>query len=244
MSKNKNECYCCNAVGLTDDHIPPKCFFPSNHRKNLITVPACNEHNSDRSKDDEYTALVLLLHSQSEIALEMLCSKGFKQLCRRQGKLGKLIFQDARKIMLFYRQDKILIMEEGSVIRHDRSRINRVIESIAKGIFYKESNYTKKALHPCIVKGLQFMHSNLERPKDFNRQLAFHHGFFVKGEQFESLGLIKKGSNPDIFYYQFFRKNNDFAIRMVFYNSLHFLVLSKKQTPSSRIIIPTLSWFP
>src|SRR5262249_38328640 len=57
-----NTCFMCDKPATTKDHIPPLCFFPeqkdipkgANYRKNLITVPACDEHNSKTSMDDEY----------------------------------------------------------------------------------------------------------------------------------------------------------------------------------------------
>jgi hypothetical protein len=62
----KHICYYCNEIATTKEHTPPKCFFPKkkdlpsgspDYRKNLITVPSCEKHNTGRSKDDEYTAV-------------------------------------------------------------------------------------------------------------------------------------------------------------------------------------------
>ncbi|MEO5803341.1 MAG: hypothetical protein ABIR24_07400 [Verrucomicrobiota bacterium] len=54
-------CYACEAVATGDEHVPPKCIFPKDneHRKNLIKVPSCDEHNSKKSKNDEYLKFVL-----------------------------------------------------------------------------------------------------------------------------------------------------------------------------------------
>ena len=48
-------CYACAAVATTVEHCPPQSFFPEGHRKNLITVPSCSNHNNANSKDVEYT---------------------------------------------------------------------------------------------------------------------------------------------------------------------------------------------
>jgi hypothetical protein len=63
MKKKKKDgfCYMCGQPATSREHIPPACLFPeekdiktSIFRNNLITVPSCNEHNSKKSKDDEF----------------------------------------------------------------------------------------------------------------------------------------------------------------------------------------------
>ena len=55
MAKNtlcRDYCACCGAPKVSDDHVPPRNLFPLN-RTNLVTVPACHEHNGKRSVVDE-----------------------------------------------------------------------------------------------------------------------------------------------------------------------------------------------
>lgn len=51
-------CYYCNKPSKTMEHAPPKCLFPKgtkkNYRINLIKVPSCDLHNSNKSGDDQY----------------------------------------------------------------------------------------------------------------------------------------------------------------------------------------------
>ncbi len=61
MGKKKKICYKCGAPASSKEHVPPKCLFPeekdintSFFRHNLITVPSCDQHNSVKSKDDEF----------------------------------------------------------------------------------------------------------------------------------------------------------------------------------------------
>ena len=57
----------CEKSANTVEHAPPKCVFPEgkdlaarlNYRRNLITVPSCEEHNTAKSRDDEYLLHVL-----------------------------------------------------------------------------------------------------------------------------------------------------------------------------------------
>ena len=71
---SNNTCYMCEAVATTDEHAPPRCLFPETKdlidksldlRKELITVPACKEHNTAKSTDDEYLLNILSLNITS-----------------------------------------------------------------------------------------------------------------------------------------------------------------------------------
>ena len=62
MNKTSVTCYMCSAPKTSVEHVPPKGLFPKskdlpagmNLRKQLITVPACDLHNTEKSHDDEY----------------------------------------------------------------------------------------------------------------------------------------------------------------------------------------------
>ncbi len=51
-------CYMCNKPATSKEHVPPKCIFPDpvtygeDLRKNLISVPSCDEHNQLKSEYD------------------------------------------------------------------------------------------------------------------------------------------------------------------------------------------------
>lgn len=60
------KCYMCERNATSREHVPPLCLFPEvkdtkgiNFRKNLITVPSCDIHNSKKSDDDEFLMLSL-----------------------------------------------------------------------------------------------------------------------------------------------------------------------------------------
>lgn len=50
--KRRMYCAYCGAPKVSEDHVPPRNLFPID-RTNLITVPACHEHNGERSDLDE-----------------------------------------------------------------------------------------------------------------------------------------------------------------------------------------------
>lgn len=64
--KNVEKCYMCEDVATSKEHVPPRCIFPEkkdmpdyNYRKNLITVPSCERHNTSKSTDDQFLLLSL-----------------------------------------------------------------------------------------------------------------------------------------------------------------------------------------
>jgi hypothetical protein len=57
-------CYFCGGEATGVEHVPPKSFFIKGQREELITVPSCDVHNQQKSKDDEYIRSLLLSSSK------------------------------------------------------------------------------------------------------------------------------------------------------------------------------------
>ena len=55
-------CYACESPKTNMEHAPPKCFFPEEtdekgtyvFRRDLMKVPSCDRHNTEKSSDDVY----------------------------------------------------------------------------------------------------------------------------------------------------------------------------------------------
>ena len=88
-------CYMCNKPASSREHIPPKCLFTKkkdlpkgrDYRKNLISVPSCDEHNSRKSKDDEYLLLVLGMHYENNLDAQRHFARSIKRALRRNPRL-------------------------------------------------------------------------------------------------------------------------------------------------------------
>ena len=68
MKPKGKQCYYCGADASSREHVPPKLLFKS-FNTSSITVPACDAHNSSKSKADQalvYALLIPLLNSQSQ----------------------------------------------------------------------------------------------------------------------------------------------------------------------------------
>jgi hypothetical protein len=90
----------CENESSSREHVPPKCFFPSDQNANLITVPSCSEHNLEKSKDDEYVRLIISASfGANEIGLGIAKTKGLRSL-QRSPKFISTIFDHAQVLNL------------------------------------------------------------------------------------------------------------------------------------------------
>src|SRR5689334_3078766 len=92
-------CYMCDSVATSREHAPPRCFFPIlkqgvDLRKNLITVPSCDNHNSQKSKDDEYLRTVILMSVGNNGAAHTLVNEKLLRAVARRPNTYQLFFAD------------------------------------------------------------------------------------------------------------------------------------------------------
>jgi len=87
-------CYLCEAPKTSREHAPPRCLFPHKKdlttgkdlRRNLISVHSCDEHNSEKSTDDEYLMWILAAQSQGNQYKQLqFQTKGRRAFRRRPG---------------------------------------------------------------------------------------------------------------------------------------------------------------
>ena len=199
-------CYMCPNVATTTEHAPPKCFFPEKKdvgvdlRMNLVTVPSCAEHNTSKSKDDEYAMIFVVTHFETNaLARSQFRTKCIRSL-ERSPAFTKRVFANPKDVR---------VAGGSSVaIQVERQRFDRVMENTCRALFYHETK--RKLVDPGFVWSPAFRHPNLE--SDTNESaLAFHVRRALEDEQ-------KLGQNPDVFEYQF-RENlaGTTAFRLNFY---------------------------
>jgi hypothetical protein len=222
-------CYCCEGIGNTNEHAPPKSIYPKqkylpkgspDYRKNLITVPSCKKHNNEKSGDDEYLlALFTLSIPEAKIADPMM--KKWIEAFKRNDSLAKRIFSKSRKITILTERNSLIIPEQTWAITTEKQRIDNVIKSIFRALYYYDSKYQKKLLGNFTVTSPTFFNQNLFI--DFQRN-EIHQTLF---QAFENPNINKKGPHHDIFFYQIFEEGLEGAcvIKMVFYNHLVFFAL-------------------
>jgi hypothetical protein len=90
--RRRAQCAYCLATKVSDDHVPPKNLFTTD-RTNLITVPACHDHNGKRSHLDErfrdYVAMRVGNSTPSTEALWRKMARGVQQNHRLQRQLRR-----------------------------------------------------------------------------------------------------------------------------------------------------------
>lgn len=82
MSQHE-KCYRCEHDATSNEHVPPRCLFPEqkdsegvDYRRNLITVPSCDVHNTGKSNDDQFLLISLArIIGNNEIAQKLGNSK-------------------------------------------------------------------------------------------------------------------------------------------------------------------------
>ncbi len=219
MSKNKT-CYCCDKDMTSVDHVPPKCFFPeikdrsdsADFRKNLITVPSCDEHNLQTSKDDEYLLAVIVTHFENNaIAQEHFTSK-LSRSFRRNPRLAQRLAGSSTEVTVDG--------TKGAILNAESKRMNDGFTKIAKGIYFHE--YKDKLTEPLMIVSPSILQPNKWQK---NKDEAM-----LKTVSMILSNVVKRGDNPEVFSYQSFRASNPriTIIRLVFYEAFEIFVFSGK----------------
>jgi hypothetical protein len=148
-------CYLCGKTDLiTNDHVPPKGFFPEPRPSNLITVPCCSRCNNSFSKDDEAVRTWLCAIIGSTPAGEwILQNKVVPGIMTRSPAF--------REGFLSSMKDTKLLTEEDGLIdvvsfTFDYDRVERFVVRITKGLLsfyhpdydYSSDNFDVRYVEP------------------------------------------------------------------------------------------------
>lgn len=218
LIKNRQEvlnclptCYACSAQKTSMEHVPPRCFFPDDrdekgmslYRKDLIKVPSCAVHNSEKSDDDVYA----LWHTAAQHGINYCGQMMLKELKRlaqkdqeqRGGKLLKLI---ESQVMAWDAEGRPLVKLDGE-------RMMNHLRLMARGIYFAHT--FEKLLVPLRVANI----SNICEPSRVD--------VFKKREQFFASELGNSeifGANPEVFNYSICnRPGGVILIQLVFYGT-------------------------
>jgi hypothetical protein len=188
----------CDQLAPTDDHIPPKCFFPEekdipkgkNYRNNLITVPACKEHNLKTTKDDEYIWAVVAFHWQNTLDVQEYSVKKIRRAFERNKRFFYLFFGTQNAHDFFEYEGEKLV-----AIKLNVNRFNNILQKIARGIYYR--NFEQKWVGEVIIHSRSLMtilptsnpiYDEKYRIAELARPLCIFQP--------------RHGENPEVFYYQ------------------------------------------
>lgn len=203
----------CDAPATTDDHIPPKCIFPVqrdagvDYRKDLITVPACENHNLRTSLDDEYLMGMLAFHWRNNQAAYKQSTTKVKRALRRSKRYYDLFFGEGKNQLLFWNGEQLITAPV------DIDRFDSSMRKVARGIYYK--HFDSKWLGDIGILPVSLTAIYDRDPSPIAPALT---------QVIQQMRLLcskqpQHGANPDIFYYQV--AHNDpptcTVMRLVFY---------------------------
>jgi len=206
--RDKPTCYICGRPKTSREHIPPQCFFPERDefRKNLITVPSCDDHNSQKSHDDEYMLSIIAPHLENnDIAQEVF------------GKIIRSIKHRPWLTATFFRGlfPALVRGKFTGAFFVDRPRFDRCMEFMSKGIYFY--HFEKRSHGPVGVLSYSLSDIRSERRNEINRALNQWRKYSTKA----TANLHRYGENQQVFYYQIFEDDTDRkVIRMVFYEGV------------------------
>jgi hypothetical protein len=195
----KNEvCYWCGKLATSTEHVPPKCLFPEekdvnqiyaqSFRKNLITVPSCDEHNMEKSHEDEYLMSCLSgIVGNNGVAFVHNATK-VKRAIYRNPNIIKIIKKDILKID----GHKFPVLW----VNFDVEKLMYSFEAIARALYFHEQN--KNFGGECKIVSRIFTHPDAKKWSGFNIRAT---ELIEKEQPYWETEI--KGENTKIFTYQF-----------------------------------------
>jgi hypothetical protein len=221
-------CFMCSMPATTDDHIPPKCIFPEykdtgvDYRQNLITVPACAEHNWGTSLNDEYLLGILALHWRNNQAAYAQSMTKLKRAFKHSRKLYDLFLGPAQNKLIYWDGQTLITAPV------DMSRFTSSMDKISRGIYY--NHFDKKWMANVDIWPISLVPIYDTDPYPIVRLLEE-----VRAQiRALCMGQSQNGSNPDIFYYQILQRSPAASsyIRLVFYGGFEVIAALRKSVIS------------
>jgi len=155
---NTEQCYFCGKESTGVEHIPPKSFFPKGNRIKLITVPSCDEHNQEKSTDDEYIRMIFLNDTRTDgneklNKLKDTNKRGLERSAKRvSNSFSKLSKKELKKI--------ILILDKPSFILREMSWSSIKINLSLKDYTYHYNQFCKNKTPLTEAEKINHLHKN------------------------------------------------------------------------------------
>jgi hypothetical protein len=202
MNTNPVTCYMCSAPKTSVEHVPPRGLFPKSKdlpagmdlRKQLITVPACDLHNTEKSLDDEYLMYALVFGIQNNAtASGQVKTKITRALTANPG-VARLITQHQQAVRV--EDTKTGKVEDTLALRVDARRVHQALDHIGRALHFH--HFDAKWTGDIQVIPLFLLALDGEAPRAFNANLE------SMGKAVEELlsDQPAHGSNPEVFTYK------------------------------------------
>lgn len=220
-------CYMCHSEASSTEHIPPKCFFPTHGevsgerslRQNLITVPSCNEHNSEKSGDDQFLLSIITSHIENNPIAQRIFSTRVMRTLRRKPHLVQRFFRGLMPVFLGRVHTGMFSL--------DRPRFDKTLINIARGLYFH--HYSKTILTQGHLLTSSIHEVTSERSDEINWSLQQWRVFSERALQNRPI----YGENPEVFFYKVVEgdEKGRIVFRMVFYEGVAVDILFEATEP-------------
>jgi hypothetical protein len=182
-------------------------------RRNLITVPSCDEHNTKKSRDDEYLWFIISVsHGLNECGQQMVSTK-IKRNVERRPALGFSLLRDATPARIYdaHRGEWV----RSAKANFDGSRFYRTLDMLGLALYrhhFKRRWLTSVKAFPHFA---ALADDTPARASHTWRQVLL-----IADVAFKDAPAY--GDNPDAFFYQVYADDGDSAstlMRVTFYGS-------------------------
>ncbi len=205
-------CYMCSRRATSREHVPPQCLFPESkdvstgidYRKNLITVPSCDQHNTGKSKEDQFLLFIALLHYGINPVVQELFSRKFDRTLEVSPGLTANL-REPRKVTIDG--------SETAAFHIDHVRLHSIMENMVRALHYDEYREKWHEQMMIIIPSMFDDTSHNAPVINYRRQRTA-----LELDRYLSSYPLK-GANPEIFQYQIARdvESTTFQVKMVFY---------------------------
>ncbi len=196
-------CYMCDNEATSVEHAPPRCLFPRQRdlpsgvdlRNQLITVPACEEHNQQRSSNDEYLLYTLVINIASN---EIAQNHFFAGITRGINNNPSLIRRFTRDGVPVITEDtKTGKVENSIAVNIEYDRFKESIDNLVRAIYFHHFN--QKLLADITTIQSEFMLRTLDPEQahinDMITEISRVSDLFFADSEYH-------GNNPEVFKYQ------------------------------------------
>lgn len=219
------KCYKCDSKATGREHIPPISIFPESKdsnedfRKNLLTVPSCDEHNLKKTKDDEFLMMCLAsIVGNNSIGYIQTKTKVKRALERKYEGFIEKIIENAKDLRIKTKEGLVFPILSG---KPDLERLHKCVEYMTSGIYYHEFGKQLKGQTNVLFGFIEYEDKNTNQFKTY-----FKDKFESKSDKYPA-----KGSNPKIFYYQIVPpdKFGIIALKLTFYGGTDIFISVKNE---------------
>lgn len=219
----------CEAPETSVEHVPPRAVFPKakdtvdgvDLRKQLITVPACDAHNSAKSLDDEYLMYVLVLGIlNNSRGGDQVRTKIQRAIDATPG-VAKLLSEHHVPVQL--EDIETGVRQDAVAVRVDSKRVHTALDHVGRALYLH--HHEQKWLGEIQTIPLFMIALDGPSPEAFNNVLD---GMRL-GVEALLASERKHGANPEIITYQLAQVGGeiDCVMLLTFYEGSKVVLLFK-----------------